>query len=147
MRHNAPQGEANVCRHKISSINCTGHPTEIKSYLERNKSFNTTELQCNRENREHLKYVRNVYCVMNNHIKDLATKPQTKGAFTWETASSAYRDDFLISHGIYMMTGSFHILLFEDTLRVDNTRTLMTRVIQNRTYYACATRWIALSNV
>ena len=27
-------------------------------------------LQCDRENREHLKYLRNVYCVMTNHSKD-----------------------------------------------------------------------------
>ena len=24
----APQSEAHVCRHKISPVNCTGHPTE-----------------------------------------------------------------------------------------------------------------------
>ena len=27
-------------------------------------------LQCDHENREHLKYLRNVYCVMTNHSKD-----------------------------------------------------------------------------
>ena len=27
-------------------------------------------LRCDRENREHLKYLRNVYCVMTNHSKD-----------------------------------------------------------------------------
>ena len=31
----------------------------------------------------------------------------------------SYRDDFLISYRVYTMTGSFHISLFEDTLRVD----------------------------
>ena len=31
----------------------------------------------------------------------------------------SYRDDFLISYRIYMMTGSFHISLFEGTLHVD----------------------------
>ena len=30
-----------------------------------------------------------------------------------------YRDDFLISYRVYMMTGSFHISLFEGTLHVD----------------------------
>ena len=30
-----------------------------------------------------------------------------------------YRDDFLVSYRVYMMTGSFHISLFEDTLHVD----------------------------
>ena len=32
----------------------------------------------------------------------------------------AYRDDFLISYRVYMMTGSFNISLFEGTLHVDN---------------------------
>ena len=31
----------------------------------------------------------------------------------------SYRDDFLILYCVYMMTGSFHILLFEGTLHVD----------------------------
>ena len=31
----------------------------------------------------------------------------------------SYRDDFLISYRVYMVTGSFHISLFEDTLHVD----------------------------
>ena len=35
----APQSEANVCRHKcnlkISPINCTGHPTEIRGLRSR----------------------------------------------------------------------------------------------------------------
>ena len=30
-----------------------------------------------------------------------------------------YRDDFLISFHVYMMTGSFHISLFEGTLQVN----------------------------
>ena len=29
-----------------------------------------SDLQCDQENREHLKYLRNVYCVMTNHSKD-----------------------------------------------------------------------------
>ena len=36
--------------------------------------------------------------------------------------------DFLISYRAYMMTGSFHILLFKGT-----------RVVQIRKHYACAT--------
>ena len=40
----------------------------------------------------------------------------------------SYRDDFLILRRVYIMTESFHILLFEGT-----------RVIQNRKHYACAT--------
>ena len=31
----------------------------------------------------------------------------------------SYRDDFLISYRVYMMTGSFHISLFKGTLHVD----------------------------
>ena len=31
----------------------------------------------------------------------------------------SYGDDFLILYHIYMMTGSFHILLFEGTLHID----------------------------
>ena len=34
-------------------------------------------------------------------------------------ARVSYRDDFLISNRVYMVTGSFHILLFEGTLHVD----------------------------
>ena len=38
-------------------------------------------LKCDQENREHLKYLRNVYCVMTMTAKikthELATKPQT----------------------------------------------------------------------
>ena len=34
-------------------------------------------------------------------------------------ARVSYRDDFLISYYVYMVTGSFHILLFEGTLHVD----------------------------
>ena len=34
-------------------------------------------------------------------------------------ARVSYRDDFLISYRVYMMTGSFHISLFEGTLHVD----------------------------
>jgi len=30
-----------------------------------------------------------------------------------------YRDDFFISYRVYIMTGSFHISLFEGTLHVD----------------------------
>ena len=41
----------------------------------------------------------------------------------------SYRDDFLISYRVYIMTESFHILVFEGA-----------RVIQNRKHYACATR-------
>ena len=34
-------------------------------------------------------------------------------------AQVSYWDDFLISHRVYMMTGSFHISLFEVILHVD----------------------------
>ena len=34
-------------------------------------------------------------------------------------AQVSYWDDFLISYRVYMMTGSFHILLFEGTLHLD----------------------------
>ena len=34
-------------------------------------------------------------------------------------ARVSYRDDFLISYRVYMMTGSFHISLFEGTLHCD----------------------------
>ena len=34
-------------------------------------------------------------------------------------APVSYRDDFLISYRVYIMTGSFPILLFEGTLHVD----------------------------
>ena len=34
-------------------------------------------------------------------------------------ARVSYQDDFLISYRVYMMTGPFHISLFEGTLHVD----------------------------
>ena len=34
-------------------------------------------------------------------------------------ARVSYRNDFLISYRVYMMSGSFHISLFEGTLHVD----------------------------
>ena len=34
-------------------------------------------------------------------------------------ARVSYRDDSFISYRVYMMTGSFHISLFEGTLHVD----------------------------
>ena len=34
----------------------------------------------------------------------------------------SYWDDFLISYRVYMMTGSFHILLFKGTFHVDKIR-------------------------
>ena len=34
-------------------------------------------------------------------------------------AQLSYRHDFLISYHVYMMTGLFHISLFEGTLHVD----------------------------
>ena len=49
-------------------------------------------------------------------------------------ARVSYRDDFLISYRIYMMTGSFHISLYEGTLHVDKIH-----MIQNSKYYACGT--------
>ena len=36
-------------------------------------------------------------------------------------ARVSHQDDFLISYRVYMMTGSFHISLFEGTLHVDKT--------------------------
>ena len=38
------------------------------------------------------------------------------------TARVSYRHDFLISYRVYMVTGLFHISLFEGTLRVDKIR-------------------------
>ena len=35
------------------------------------------------------------------------------------SARASYRDDFFISHHVYIMTGSFHIPLFESTLHAD----------------------------
>ena len=46
-------------------------------------------------------------------------------------ARVSHWDDFLISYRVYMMTESFHILLFNGT---------NTRLVQNRKHYACVTR-------
>ena len=37
-------------------------------------------------------------------------------------ARVSYRDDFLILYRVYIMTESFHILLFEGTLHADKTQ-------------------------
>ena len=37
----------------------------------------------------------------------------------------SYQDDFLISYRVYMMTGPFHISLFEGTLHVDKIHVLL----------------------
>ena len=34
-------------------------------------------------------------------------------------ARVSWRDDFFILYRVYIMTGSFHILIFEGTLQVD----------------------------
>ena len=47
-------------------------------------------------------------------------------------AQVSYWDDFLISYRVYMMTGSFHISLFEGTLHVD--KILMRFKIANITH-------------
>ena len=59
-------------------------------------------------------------------------------------ARVSYRHDFLISYRVYMMTGSFHISLFEGTLHVDKmpvlfkiakiTRTLAVPVYRQTDY-------------
>ena len=48
----------------------------------------------------------------------------------------SYRDDFFISYRVYIMTGSFHISLFEGTLHVDKLH-VKFKIANN---YACATR-------
>ena len=45
----------------------------------------------------------------------------------------SYRDDFLISYRVYMMTGSVHILLFEGTLHIDKIH-VWFKNITNVTY-------------
>ena len=44
-----------------------------------------------------------------------------RGVYMWKLAPGqvSYRDDFLISFYVYMMTGSFHISLCEGTLHVN----------------------------
>ena len=50
-------------------------------------------------------------------------------------ARVSYQDDFLISYHFYIMTGPFHILLFEGTLHVDRIHTCDS----NRKHYSWAT--------
>ena len=63
------------------------------------------------------------------------------GVYTRKLAPArvSYWDDFLISYRVYIMTGSFHISLFEGTLHVDKIHAC-PRVIQNRKHYACTSR-------
>ena len=51
-------------------------------------------------------------------------------------AQVSYWDDFLILYRIYMMTGSFHILLFKGTVHF---MLIKCHAVQNRKHYACAT--------
>ena len=44
----------------------------IHAHVHCTLNFHMT-LQCDRENREDLKYLKNVYCVMTNHSKDQDT--------------------------------------------------------------------------
>ena len=50
-----------------------------------------------------------------------APKSQLGGVYMRKLAPArvSYRHDFLILYRVYMMTGSFHISLFEGTLHVD----------------------------
>ena len=45
----------------------------------------------------------------------------TRGVYMRKLAPArvSYRHDFLISYRVYMMTGLFHISLFEGTLHID----------------------------
>ena len=52
-------------------------------------------------------------------------------------ARVSYWDDCFISYCVYIMTGSFHISLFEGTLHVDK---IHVRLKKNRKHYACTTR-------
>ena len=68
---------------------------------------------------------------MGNHVNkllwlfcklvDSVRKKALGGVYTRKLAPArvSYRDDFLISYRVYIMTGSFHISLFEGTLHVD----------------------------
>ena len=51
-------------------------------------------------------------------------------------ARVSHWDDFFFPYRLYMMTGSFHILLFNGTFHVEK----ITRLVQNHKHYACATR-------
>ena len=55
---------------------------------------------------------------MEPHFRDMS---KLGGVYMRKLAPArvSYRDDFLISYSVYMMTGSFHISLFEGTLHVD----------------------------
>ena len=54
-------------------------------------------------------------------LVDSVRKKALGGVYTRKLAPArvSYRDDFLISYRVYIMTGSFHISLFEGTLHVD----------------------------
>ena len=62
-----------------------------------------------------------IYFLQNNvhMIKCLLT--ELRGVYMRKHAPArvSYRDDFLISNRVYMMSESFHISLFEGTLHVD----------------------------
>ena len=51
----------------------------------------------------------------------ISLTPMQGGVYMRKLAPArvSYRHDFLISYRVYMMTGSFHISLFEGTLYVD----------------------------
>ena len=56
-----------------------------------------------------------------NSVTDVSVSDLLGGVYMRKLAPArvSYRDDFLISYRVYMMTGLFHISLFEGTLHVD----------------------------
>ena len=56
-----------------------------------------------------------------NHNLDANLSDNLGGVYMRKLAPArvSYRHDFLISYRVYMMTGLFHISLFEGTLHVD----------------------------
>ena len=58
---------------------------------------------------------------LNSELCSSYTEPYSWGVYMRKLAPErvSYRDDFLISHCVYMMTGSFHTSSFEGTLHDD----------------------------
>ena len=56
-----------------------------------------------------------------NSVTDVSVSDLLGGVYMRKLAPArvSYRHDFLISYRVYMMTGLFHISLFEGTLHVD----------------------------
>ena len=62
-------------------------------------------------------------------------------------AQVSHWDDFLISYRVYMMTGSFHILLFNGTFRVDKIHIAHAQPVPVYRQTDFTPKWVVVSRL